>query len=136
MDRLQAAPLAVEPRVVELTLSWCAQIHAHCVARVAGVFWLDGCEPETRPAHVQNLRFHAGPAAVIANDHLLDHAVHDGMRSVARTRPPCSAGHLGITAESFRGGEALHVGAPPDWSPESVREAGHLDFSSFLAERE
>jgi alpha-D-xyloside xylohydrolase len=47
------------------------------------VFWLDACEPEIRPGHTQNLRFHAGPGPAVANRYPLDHAraIYDGMRA-------------------------------------------------------
>lgn len=31
------------------------------------LFWLDACEPEIRPGDHENLRFHAGPGAAVAN---------------------------------------------------------------------
>jgi alpha-D-xyloside xylohydrolase len=47
------------------------------------VFWLDACEPEIRPGHTQNLRFHAVSGPEAANRYPLDHAraVYDGMRA-------------------------------------------------------
>src|SRR6266702_2733479 len=45
------------------------------------VWWLDGCEPELRPGHPHNLRFHAGPGAEVVNMYPMAHAraFHDGM---------------------------------------------------------
>jgi alpha-D-xyloside xylohydrolase len=47
------------------------------------IFWLDACEPEIRPGHPQNLRFHTGPGASVINRYPVDHAraVYDGMRA-------------------------------------------------------
>ncbi len=47
------------------------------------VFWLDACEPEVRPGHTQNVRFHAGPGPAVANRYPGDHArcVYEGMRA-------------------------------------------------------
>jgi alpha-D-xyloside xylohydrolase len=59
------------------------KLHANYYTRGVRVFWLDACEPEIRPDHPQNLRFHAGPGEAVANRYPLDHvrAVYDGMRS-------------------------------------------------------
>jgi alpha-D-xyloside xylohydrolase len=46
-------------------------------------FWLDACEPELQPGHPQNLSFHAGPGAEVANAYPLEHAraFHEGLRA-------------------------------------------------------
>ncbi|MGA3218700.1 MAG: TIM-barrel domain-containing protein [Acidimicrobiales bacterium] len=51
------------------------------------VFWLDACEPEIKPGHVDNLRLAAGPGAEVLNRYPADHAraVYEGMRSVGET---------------------------------------------------
>ncbi|MBE1491871.1 glycoside hydrolase family 31 protein [Plantactinospora soyae] len=45
------------------------------------VWWLDACEPEIRPGHHANLRFHAGPGAEVANLYPVEHAraFYEGM---------------------------------------------------------
>lgn len=45
------------------------------------VWWLDACEPEIQPSHPQNLRFHAGAGAEVANLYPMAHAraFHEGM---------------------------------------------------------
>jgi alpha-D-xyloside xylohydrolase len=44
-------------------------------------WWLDACEPEIRPGHPANLRFHAGPGAEVANMYPAEHAraFYEGM---------------------------------------------------------
>jgi alpha-D-xyloside xylohydrolase len=51
------------------------------------VFWLDACEPEIKPGHVDNLRLVAGPGAEVLNRYPTDHArtVYEGMHSVGET---------------------------------------------------
>jgi alpha-D-xyloside xylohydrolase len=51
------------------------------------VFWLDACEPEIKPGHVDNLRLAAGPGAEVLNRYPTDHAraVYEGMHSVGET---------------------------------------------------
>jgi alpha-D-xyloside xylohydrolase len=51
------------------------------------VFWLDACEPEINPGHVDNLRLAAGPGAEVLNRYPTDHAraVYEGMHSVGET---------------------------------------------------
>jgi alpha-D-xyloside xylohydrolase len=46
-------------------------------------FWLDACEPEIRPGHPSNLRFHTGPGAEVFNSYPAEHAraFHEGMRA-------------------------------------------------------
>jgi alpha-D-xyloside xylohydrolase len=45
------------------------------------VWWLDACEPELRPEHPANLRYHLGPGLEVGNIYPLLHAqgFHDGM---------------------------------------------------------
>jgi len=45
------------------------------------IFWLDACEPEAYPFHPENLRFHLGNGAEVANLYPLMHqrAFHEGM---------------------------------------------------------
>jgi alpha-D-xyloside xylohydrolase len=49
------------------------------------VFWLDACEPEVRPGFYDNLRFHAGPGAAVANMYPRENAASfwEGLRSEA-----------------------------------------------------
>ncbi len=51
------------------------------------VFWLDACEPEIKPGHVDNLRLAAGPGAEVLNRYPTDNAraVYEGMHSVGET---------------------------------------------------
>jgi len=44
-------------------------------------WWLDACEPELRPEHPDNLRYHLGPGLEVGNVYPLLHAkaFHDGM---------------------------------------------------------
>jgi alpha-D-xyloside xylohydrolase len=51
------------------------------------VFWLDACEPEIRPGHVDNLRLFAGPGAELLNRYPADHArgVYEGMHEAGET---------------------------------------------------
>ncbi len=44
-------------------------------------WWLDACEPELRPEHPDNLRYHLGPGLEVGNIYPLLHAkaFHDGM---------------------------------------------------------
>jgi alpha-D-xyloside xylohydrolase len=50
-------------------------------------FWLDACEPEIRPGHVDNLRLAAGPGPEVLNRYPLDHArgVYEGMVEAGET---------------------------------------------------
>jgi alpha-D-xyloside xylohydrolase len=45
------------------------------------VWWLDACEPELRPEHPGNLRYHVGPGLEVGNIYPMLHAkgFHDGM---------------------------------------------------------
>lgn len=47
------------------------------------VFWLDACEPEIKPGHVDNLRLTVGPGREVMNRYPADHArtVYEGMRA-------------------------------------------------------
>jgi alpha-D-xyloside xylohydrolase len=51
------------------------------------VFWLDACEPEINPGHVENLRLFAGPGAEVLNRYPADHArgVYEGMHEAGET---------------------------------------------------
>ena len=46
------------------------------------IFWLDACEPELKPAHVDNLRLAIGPGPEVLNRYPADNArtVYEGMR--------------------------------------------------------
>ncbi|PRX96097.1 glycoside hydrolase family 31 protein [Allonocardiopsis opalescens] len=46
------------------------------------VWWLDACEPEIRPGHPANLRFHTGPGLEVFNSYPAEHArgFYEGMR--------------------------------------------------------
>lgn len=48
------------------------------------VWWLDACEPELKPGHPENLRYHAGPGTEVGNIYPLEHAraFHEGMTAV------------------------------------------------------
>ena len=50
-------------------------------------FWLDACEPELKPAHVDNLRLSIGPGPEVLNRYPADNArtVYEGMRSVGES---------------------------------------------------
>ncbi len=63
------------------------QLRANYYGYGIKVFWLDACEPEIRPAHVDNLRLAAGPGAEVINRYSTDHAraVYEGMASVGET---------------------------------------------------
>ena len=51
------------------------------------VFWLDACEPEIKPGHVDNLRLAAGPGPEVINRYPADHArgVYEGMVEAGET---------------------------------------------------
>ncbi|MDA2803436.1 glycoside hydrolase family 31 protein [Nocardiopsis suaedae] len=51
------------------------------------VWWLDACEPEIRPGHPQNLRYHAGPGAEVGNIYPAEHArgFYEGMLAEGET---------------------------------------------------
>ncbi|WP_116245732.1 TIM-barrel domain-containing protein [Nocardiopsis sp. FIRDI 009] len=44
-------------------------------------WWLDACEPELKPGHPENLRYHAGPGTEVGNIYPAEHArgFHEGM---------------------------------------------------------
>jgi alpha-D-xyloside xylohydrolase len=50
-------------------------------------WWLDACEPELRPQHPDNLRFHLGPGLEVANIYPMLHAkaFYDGMTGEGET---------------------------------------------------
>lgn len=47
------------------------------------VWWLDACEPELKPGHPENLRYHAGPGTEVGNIYPAEHAraFYEGMRA-------------------------------------------------------
>lgn len=47
------------------------------------VWWLDACEPEIKPGHQSNLRYHLGPGAEVGNIYPAEHArgFYEGMRA-------------------------------------------------------
>ncbi|MET9225723.1 glycoside hydrolase family 31 protein [Lentzea sp. NPDC003310] len=51
------------------------------------VFWLDACEPELKPGHQYNLRYHAGPGLEVGNLYPRENArtVHDGLAALGET---------------------------------------------------
>ncbi|MBX9388636.1 TIM-barrel domain-containing protein [Streptomonospora nanhaiensis] len=51
------------------------------------VWWLDACEPEIKPGHQENLRYHAGPGAEVGNIYPAEHArgFYEGMREAGET---------------------------------------------------
>jgi alpha-D-xyloside xylohydrolase len=51
------------------------------------VFWLDACEPEIKPRHFENLRFHLGSGLVVTNIYplLSAQAFYEGMQSEGET---------------------------------------------------
>jgi alpha-D-xyloside xylohydrolase len=77
------------------------------------VWWLDACEPEIRPGHHANLRFHAGPGAEVANLYPVEHAraFYEGMLGVGDDEVVslCRSGWAG----SQRYGAALWSGDIP-----------------------
>jgi alpha-D-xyloside xylohydrolase len=50
-------------------------------------WWLDACEPELRPQHPDNLRYHLGPGLEVGNIYPMLHAkaFHDGMAGEGET---------------------------------------------------
>ena len=50
------------------------------------LFWLDACEPELKPGHVENLRLAAGPGREVLNRYPADHAAHHLRRHAGRRR--------------------------------------------------
>jgi alpha-D-xyloside xylohydrolase len=63
------------------------QLHAGYYKAGIKVFWLDACEPEIKPGHVDNLRLAAGPGAEVLNRYPADHArgVYEGMVEAGET---------------------------------------------------
>jgi alpha-D-xyloside xylohydrolase len=63
------------------------QMRANYYAYGIKVFWLDACEPEIRPGHVDNLRLAIGPGAEVINRYPADNArtIYDGMHSEGET---------------------------------------------------
>ncbi len=59
------------------------QLYANYYSYGIKLFWLDACEPELRPGHVDNLRLTAGPGREVLNRYPADHArtIYDGMRA-------------------------------------------------------
>ncbi|RNL82651.1 glycoside hydrolase family 31 protein [Halostreptopolyspora alba] len=51
------------------------------------VWWLDACEPEIKPGHPANLRYHTGPGAEVGNIYPAEHArgFYEGMRAEGET---------------------------------------------------
>ncbi len=47
------------------------------------VFWLDACEPELKPGHVENLRLAVGPGREVLNRYPADHVrtIYDGLHA-------------------------------------------------------
>ncbi len=63
------------------------QLRANYYETGIKVFWLDACEPEIKPGHVDNLRLSAGPGAEVINRYPVDHArgVYEGMHEAGET---------------------------------------------------
>ena len=63
------------------------QVRANYYEAGIKAFWLDACEPEIKPGHVDNLRLAAGPATEVINRYPADHArgIYEGMRSAGET---------------------------------------------------
>ena len=63
------------------------QLRANYYETGIKVFWLDACEPEIRPGHVDNLRLFAGPGPEVLNRYPADHArgVYEGMHEAGET---------------------------------------------------
>ncbi|GAA2576249.1 glycoside hydrolase family 31 protein [Dactylosporangium fulvum] len=49
-------------------------LHEHYYKAGVRAFWLDACEPETRPGQPHNLRYAAGPGSEVANLYPREHA--------------------------------------------------------------
>jgi alpha-D-xyloside xylohydrolase len=77
------------------------------------VFWLDACEPEIKPGHVENLRLAAGPGLEVINRYPADHAraVYEGLRSAGE--PEVVSLVRSAWAGSQRWGAALWSGDIP-----------------------
>ena len=63
------------------------QLYANYYKYGIKVFWLDACEPEIRPGHVDNLRLSVGPGREVLNRYPVDHArtVYEGLRSAGES---------------------------------------------------
>jgi len=63
------------------------QVRANYYETGIKVFWLDACEPEIRPGHVDNLRLAAGTGPEVLNRYPTDHArgVYEGMHEQGET---------------------------------------------------
>jgi alpha-D-xyloside xylohydrolase len=63
------------------------QLRANYYSYGIKTFWLDACEPEIKPGHVDNLRLAAGPGPEVLNRYPADHAraVYEGMHAVGET---------------------------------------------------
>ena len=59
------------------------QLHANYYKYGIKLFWLDACEPELKPGHVENLRLAVGPGREVLNRYPADHArtIYDGMHA-------------------------------------------------------
>jgi alpha-D-xyloside xylohydrolase len=63
------------------------QLRANYYETGIKIFWLDACEPEIKPGHVDNLRLAAGPGPEVLNRYPVDHArgVYEGMHEAGET---------------------------------------------------
>lgn len=63
------------------------QVRKNYLAAGVRVWWLDACEPEIKPGHPGNLRFHAGPGNEVGNIYPAEHArgFYEGMRAAGET---------------------------------------------------
>ncbi len=59
------------------------QLHTNYYKHGIKLFWLDACEPELKPGHVENLRLAVGPAREVLNRYPADHlrTIYDGMHA-------------------------------------------------------
>lgn len=62
-----------------------ARSHYHTLG--IRVWWLDACEPELKPGHPENLRYHSGPGAEVGNIYPAEHArgFYEGMTAAGET---------------------------------------------------
>ncbi|WP_304452268.1 glycoside hydrolase family 31 protein [Nocardiopsis sp. YSL2] len=77
------------------------------------VWWLDACEPELKPGHPENLRYHVGPGTEVGNIYPAEHArgFHEGM--LAAGEPEVITLCRSAWAGSQRHGAALWSGDIP-----------------------
>ncbi|GII30036.1 glycoside hydrolase family 31 protein [Planotetraspora mira] len=63
------------------------QLYEHYYKAGVRIWWLDACEPETRPGHAHNLSFAAGPGSEVANLYPREHArgVYEHMQALGET---------------------------------------------------